>query len=166
MRPPGHSAAELAPAGPTEASAVSNAMICGMSTDAGHSGIVHWRRSVWNGARCEPVLVTLRPDGLQVRDRSLGTVLQADPRAVTGRLTRFGTLVLTVGARHYAFVGRGASLSAAPSAEQQRALEDTGHGAPGPVTAGGAVDQLLNGGAAALMRDWYARLAATGARLS
>ncbi|MEU4084666.1 hypothetical protein [Streptomyces aureus] len=103
-----------------------------MSTDTGHLGIVHWRRSVWNGARCEPVLVTLCPDGLRVRDRSLGTVLQADPRAVACRLTRLGTLVLTVGGRRYALVGRGASLSPAPSAEQQRALEDAGRGRPGP----------------------------------
>ncbi|MBK3639394.1 hypothetical protein [Streptomyces sp. MBT33] len=137
-----------------------------MSTDTGHSGIVHWRRSMWNGARCEPVLVSLHPGDLQVRDRSLGTVLQADPRAVTGRLTRLGTLVLTVEGRRYALVGRGASLSPAPSADQQRALEDTGSGSPSPAAASGAVDQLLNGGAAARMRDWHARLAAAGARLS
>jgi hypothetical protein len=141
-------------------------MIGGMSTDTGHSGIVHWRRSMWNGARCEPVLVTLCPDGLQVRDRSLGTVLQADPRAVTCHLTRLGTLVLTVDGRRYALVGRGASLSPAPSAEQQRALEDAGRGSPEPAAAGGAVDQLLNGGAAALMRDWYTRLTAAGAQLN
>jgi hypothetical protein len=140
-------------------------MICGMNTDTGHSGIVYWRRSVWNGARCEPVLVTLRPDGLQVRDRSLATVLQADPSAVTGRPTRLGTLVLTVEGQRYALVGRGASLSPAPSADQQRALEDAGPGSSGAAAAGGAVDQLLNGGAAARMRDWHARLAAAGARL-
>ncbi|MEU8591633.1 hypothetical protein AB0C59_32295 [Streptomyces sp. NPDC048664] len=137
-----------------------------MSTDTGHSGIVHWRRSVWNGARCEPVLVTLGPGGLHVRDRSLGTVLQADPRAVTGRLTRLGTLVLAVDGRRYAFVGRGASSSPTPSADQQRALENTGCGAPRSGAAGGAVDQLLNGGAAARMRDWHIRLAAAGARFS
>ncbi|WP_141746533.1 hypothetical protein [Streptomyces sp. LUP30] len=136
-----------------------------MSTDTGHSAIVHWRRSVWNGVRCEPVLVTLRPDSLHVRDRSLGTVVQADPRAVTGRLTRLGTLVLTVDGRRYALVGRGASLSPAPSTDQQQALEDAGHNSPPPGAAGSAVDQLLNGGAAARMRDWYTRLAAAGARL-
>ncbi|MEU5274839.1 hypothetical protein AB0G87_00320 [Streptomyces asoensis] len=137
-----------------------------MSTDTAHSGIVHWRRSLWNGARCEPVVVTLRPDSLHLRDRSLGTVVQVDPRAVTGRLTRLGTLVLTIDGRRYALVGRGASLSPAPSADQQQALNDSGHGAPSPGAAGGAVDQLLNGGAAARMRDWHARLAAAGARLS
>lgn len=141
-------------------------MIGGMSTDTGHSGIVHWRRSLWNGARCEPVLVTLRPGSLHVRDRSLGTVAHVDPHAVTGRLTRLGTLLLTIDGRRYALVGRGASLSPAPSTEQRQALEDAGHGAASPGAVGGAVDQLLNGGAAALMHDWHARLAAAGARLT
>lgn len=121
---------------------------------------------MWIGARCEPVLVTLRPDSLHVRDRSLVTVLQAAPGDVTGRLTRLGTLLLTVDGRRYALVGRGASLSPAPSADQQQALKDAGHGSPPPGVAGGAVDQMLNGGAAARMRDWYARLAAAGARLT
>ncbi|MDF3301454.1 hypothetical protein [Streptomyces tropicalis] len=137
-----------------------------MSSDTGHTGIVHWRRSVWNGARCEPVLVTLRPDGLRLQDRSLQTVLQADPRAVTGRLTRLGTLVLTVDGRRYALVGRGASLSPAPSAGQQRAVDGTRRETSEPAAAGGVVDALLNGGAAARMRAWHARLAAAGARLS
>ncbi|MFF7274908.1 hypothetical protein [Streptomyces griseorubiginosus] len=137
-----------------------------MSADTGHAAIVHWRRSIWNGARCEPVLLTLRPDGLQMQDRSLHTVLRAHPHTVTGRLTRLGTLLLTIDGRRYAFVGRGASLSPAPSPEQQRALADAGHGSPLPAAAGGAVDQLFNGGAGARMRDWHARLAAAGARLT
>lgn len=139
-------------------------MICGMSTDIGHSGIVYWRRSLWKGARCEPVLVTLRPDSLHVRDRSLGTVLEVDPRAVSARLSRLGALVLKADGRRCVLVGRGASLSPEPSADQQRALEHAGSGSPGPAAAGGAVDQLFNGGAAARMRDWHARLTAAGAR--
>ncbi|MGW2620725.1 hypothetical protein [Streptomyces sp. NPDC001500] len=137
-----------------------------MSTDTGHSGIVYWRRSLWNGARCEPVLVALRPDSLHIRDRSLSTVVQADPHGVSARLSRFGTLVLKADGRRYALVGRGASLSPAPSAEQQRASEHAGSRPGGPAGAGGAVDQLLNGGAAARMRDWYVRLTAAGARAS
>ncbi|MEU5633387.1 hypothetical protein ACH47C_16560 [Streptomyces rishiriensis] len=137
-----------------------------MSTDTGHSGIVYWRRSLWNGAHCEPLLVTLRPDSLHVRDRSLSTVLQVDPHAVSARLSRLGTLVLKADGRRYALAGRGASLSPAPSAEQQRASEHAGSGSRGPAASGGVVDQLLNGGAAARMRDWYARLIAAGARAS
>lgn len=136
-----------------------------MSTDTGHAAIVHWRRSIWNGARCEPVLLTLRPDGLRMLDRSLDTVLRADPHAVTGRLTRLGTLLLTIDGQRYALVGRGASLSPAPSADQQRALADAGPASALPASAGGAVDQVFNGGAGARMRDWHARLAAAGARL-
>ncbi|MFD8259071.1 hypothetical protein [Streptomyces griseoluteus] len=133
-----------------------------MSTGTGHAGIVYWRRSIWNGTRCQPVLATLRPGELHLRDRSLGTVLRVDPRTVTGRLTRLGTLVLTVEGRRWVFVGRGASVSPSPSAEQHRALEQAG---PGTAAAGGLMDALLNDGATALMRDWRTRLADAGARL-
>ncbi|WP_329296683.1 hypothetical protein [Streptomyces pseudovenezuelae] len=137
-----------------------------MSTDTGHAAIVHWRRSIWNGARCEPVLLTLRPDGLQMQDRFLATVLRTDAHSVTGRLTRLGTLLLTIDGRRYALVGRAASLSPAPSTDQKRALANACHGSPQPAAAGGAVDQVFNGGAGARMHDWHARLAAAGARLT
>lgn len=137
-------------------------MISGMSTQTGHTGIVYWRRSIWNGTRCQPVLATLRPGELHLRDRSLASVLRADPRTVTGRLTRFGTLVLAVDGRRWVLVGRGASVSPSPSAEQHRVLEQAG---PGTAAAGGLMDTLLNDGALALMRDWHNRLADAGARL-
>ncbi|MFI1166899.1 hypothetical protein ACH4UM_25700 [Streptomyces sp. NPDC020801] len=138
-----------------------------MNTDAEHTGIVYWRRSRWNGARCEPVLVSLVPGALWAGDRALAVVFEADPRTVTGRLTRLGTLLLTVDGRRYDLVGRGSSASPGPSAGQEQALADFAQrrGPCVPAVAGGAVDQLFNGGAAGRMRAWHQLLRAAGAQV-
>jgi hypothetical protein len=140
--------------------------MCRVSEHQQQAGIVYWRRSLWRGALCEPVLLVLDPTGLRAHDRSYQVVFQADPGTVGGRLTRFGTLRLHVEGRRYDLVGRGAAQSPAPSAEQVRNL-DALRRTEAPETAGtGAVDQLLNGGAAGRMRAWYLRLGTAGARLS
>ncbi|GGW77682.1 hypothetical protein GCM10010503_64340 [Streptomyces lucensis JCM 4490] len=109
-----------------------------------------------------PVVLTLAPGGVSARGRDGEVVFQGDPREVEGRLTRLGTLVVRVAGKRYALVGRGGDLSPAPSAGQVAAVEPfaTASGA-----GGGAVDQLLNGGAAGRMREWRDRFAAVGARL-
>ncbi|MFF8942198.1 hypothetical protein ACF1A5_07935 [Streptomyces sp. NPDC014864] len=48
-----------------------------MNTEAEHIGIVYWRRSLWNGARCEPLPVTLGAVVLRARDRASAVVFQA-----------------------------------------------------------------------------------------
>lgn len=148
-------------------------MICGMNTEAEHTGIVYWRRSLWNGARCEPLLVTLGPGALQARDRASTVVFQADPSTVTGRLTRLGTLLLTVDGRRYDLVGRGGSMSPEPSAEQEQALahftrrqvQQAPQAARTPAVTSGAVDQLLNEGAAGRMRAWQQMLRTAGGQM-
>jgi len=138
-------------------------MIGRMSEHAGYAGVVYWRRSLWNGARCVPVVLSLLPGELRAQDRDGKVVFQGDPRQVDGRLTRLGTLLVTVGGKRYALVGRGADLSPAPSAGQQAAVSAVRQ--PPAVTDGGAVDLLLNGGAAARMRAWHTWLGDAGARL-
>ncbi|MFC9287174.1 hypothetical protein [Streptomyces sp. NPDC057052] len=141
-----------------------------MSEQRQHAEIVHWRRSLWRGALCEPVLLVLTPIELRAHDRASRIVFRTSPAEVSGRLTRFGTLRLDVAGRRYDLVGRGAGLSPAPSAEQERdlaALRRSPASAPaGSTNSTGAVDQLLNAGAAGRMRAWYARLGTAGARLS
>ncbi|MGW5369911.1 hypothetical protein ACWER6_01975 [Streptomyces sp. NPDC004009] len=133
-----------------------------MGEDTGYAGIVYWRRSPWNGARCVPVLLSLLPGVVRVQDRDGRVVLQEDPRKVGGRLTRLGTLLVDAGGRRYALVGRGAVVSPGPSAGQQAAVSGF---RPPSAAGGGAVDLLLNGGAAARMRAWRTLLGEAGARL-
>lgn len=137
-------------------------MIGRMSEDAGHAGIVYWRRSPWNGARCVPVALSLLPGEFRAQDAVGNVVFQGDPREVGGRLTRLGTLLVDVDGRRYALVGRGGALSPEPSAGQQAAVSAF---RPPSAAAGGAVDLLLNGGAAARMRAWRTWLSEAGARL-
>ncbi|MFE3636846.1 hypothetical protein [Streptomyces sp. NPDC059168] len=133
-----------------------------MSEHAGHAGIVYWRRSPWNGARCVPVVLSLLPGELRAQDRDGKVVLRGDPREVEGRLTRLGTLLLDVGGRRYALVGRAGARSPAPSAGQQAAVSAFQRPS---APSGGALDHILNGGAAARMRAWHSRLGGAGARL-
>ncbi|MFF2198880.1 hypothetical protein [Streptomyces sp. NPDC058145] len=133
-----------------------------MSEHAGHAEIVYWRRSLWNGARCVPVVLSLLPGELRAQDREGTVVFQGDPRNVDGRLTRLGTLLINVEGKRYALVGRGSDLSPAPTAEQHAAV--SGCRPPADVS-GGAFDEILNGGAMARMRAWHTWLGGAGARL-
>ncbi len=137
-------------------------MIGRMSEYAVYAEIVYWRRSLWNGARCVPVVLSLFPGELRAQDRDGEVVIQGDPREVEGRLTRLGTLLITVRGERYALVGRGGGLSPVPSPEQRAAVSAFGASSP---AAGGAVDQVLNAGAGARMRAWHTRLGGAGARL-
>jgi len=137
-------------------------MIGRMSEHAGHAEIVYWRRSLWNGARCVPVVLSLLPGELRAQDREGTVVFQGDPRKVDGRLTRLGTLLINVEGKRYALVGRGSDLSPAPTAEQHAAVSGC---RPPSDGSGGAFDEILNGGAMARMRAWHTWLGGAGARL-
>ncbi|MFC4147734.1 hypothetical protein ACFO0M_15870 [Micromonospora mangrovi] len=130
-----------------------------------HASIVYWRRSRWNGARCEPILMTLHEGRLRARDRAGRELFAVAPGQVTGRLSRFGTLLLTVGGQAFHLVGRGGAQAPSPTAEQQRAYTDfrTRHPEPAPTDRPGLVDQLLNGAAAWRMRRWRDALGDAGA---
>ncbi|MEV4272998.1 hypothetical protein [Micromonospora aurantiaca (nom. illeg.)] len=92
--------------------------------DRSYAGIVYWRRSLWNGMRCVPVLLTLDEGRLRARDRRGAEVFAAPAGQVEARGTIVGTMLLTVGGHRYALVGVGATVSPAPSAEQRRRLDE------------------------------------------
>lgn len=130
-----------------------------------HSSIVYWRRSIWNGRRCVPVLMTLDQGWLRARDRAGAELFAVPAGQVSGRLSRLGTLLLTVGGRRYALVGRGSDISPDPSPEQRRAFADFWAHRPAPATGDGpgVLDQVFNGAAAWHTRTWRDALAAGGA---
>ncbi|MFF4652755.1 hypothetical protein [Streptomyces sp. NPDC001380] len=139
-----------------------------MVDEQAYASIVFWRRSRWNGARCEPLLMTLHGDRLRACDRDGGEVLTAAAGQVAARLSRLGTLTLTVGGHAYALVGRGGAQSPAPSSLQQEGcaafLAD--HPASAAPRRAGLLDQVLNGSAAAHMHTWADALAAAGAAVA
>ncbi|WFF05031.1 hypothetical protein O7622_18390 [Micromonospora sp. WMMD1076] len=92
--------------------------------DRSYAGIVYWRRSLWNGMRCVPVLLTLDEGRLRACDRRGAEVFAALAGQVEARGTIVGTMLLTAGGDRYALVGVGATVSPSPSAEQRRRLEE------------------------------------------
>ncbi|MEU7029111.1 hypothetical protein AB6O49_33665 [Streptomyces sp. SBR177] len=133
------------------------------------SGIMYWRRSLWNGFRCRPVLLTLENGRFRATDRRGDVVFDLPVTAVTGRLSRLGTLLLTLDGSRYDLVGRGSSVSPRPSRGQVEALAAfrarTGSAGPRAGGAAGVVDLAFNDGAGAVARDWRDTLGAAGAAL-
>ncbi|MBY8875897.1 hypothetical protein K7640_29120 [Micromonospora sp. PLK6-60] len=138
-----------------------------MTGRVAHASIVYWRRSIWIGRRCVPVAMTLDDGWLRARDAGGGELFAVPAGRVRGRLSRLGTLLLTVDGRRYALVGRGADNSPEPSAEQRRAVTAfwAVRPAPGPAGGPGLLDQIFNGSAAWHTRTWRDVLAAAGADL-
>lgn len=112
--------------------------------------------------------MTLHEGRLRSADRAGHELFAVAPAQVTGRLSRFGTLLLTVGGQTFHLVGRGGTQAPSPTAEQQRAYADfqARHPEPAPTDRPGVVDQLLNGAAAWRMRHWRDALHAAGAGLA
>ncbi|QLQ35602.1 hypothetical protein [Micromonospora robiginosa] len=135
-----------------------------MTPDVTLASVVYWRRSLWNGMRCVPVLMTLDQGWLRARDRDGAEVFAVPAGQVRGRLTRLSTLLLTVGGRRYAIVGRGSDVSPSPSADQRRELDEFwAHRAPPSGDGAGFLDLVFNGGASFHTRSWRDALARAGA---
>ena len=136
-----------------------------MSTSAPlHCSLPYWRKSKLNGYRCVPILMRLEAGRLVAHDRA-GKVIFDVPAATTrGRLTRFGTLVLAVKGHTFELVGRGSSVSPAPTMAQLQSVKEfwathTNEVSGGPST----LDALFNGAAVWHMRTWREALVAAGA---
>jgi len=84
---------------------------------------LYWRKSLWNGFACIPVI--LRLDGnfltLKTTDKTEWRVFISDTKF---RATAFGTMILTVNHRDYAFVATGAVVSKKFNEEQLAELND------------------------------------------
>ncbi|MFC0004456.1 hypothetical protein [Micromonospora siamensis] len=136
-----------------------------MINGVAHASIVYWRKSIWNGVRCVPVLMTLEQGWLRARDRAGAEVFAVPVGQVGGRLTRMRTLLLDVGGRRYALVGRGSSVSPDVSREQRQALDAfraARAAAPDATEGPGFVDAMFNERAAWNMRGWRDALVAAG----
>ncbi|MFI5835623.1 hypothetical protein ACIA5A_18290 [Micromonospora sp. NPDC051300] len=135
-----------------------------MNPDVSLASVVYWRRSLWNGTRCVPVLMTLDQGWLRARDRAGAEVFAVPAGQVQGRLSRLGTLLLTVAGRRYAIVGRGSDVSPSPSADQRRARDEFWAHRPEPGGDGpGFLDAVFNGAASFHTRSWRDALARAGA---
>ncbi|SBT42048.1 hypothetical protein GA0070611_1842 [Micromonospora auratinigra] len=108
--------------------------------------------------------MTLDQGWLRARDRAGADLFAVPAGQVSGRLTRLGTLLLTVQGTRYALVGRGSDISPDPSPQQRRECADFWARRPAPAAEGpGFLDMVFNGAAAWNTRTWRDALAAGGA---
>lgn len=81
--------------------------------------LLYWRKSMINGAKTVPVVVTMDSSGIfSMQDAAGVTVLSLPVQQASFRFTTMGTMVVTAQGRKYDVVGVGASLSPSPSPGQ------------------------------------------------
>lgn len=112
---------------------------------------LYWRKSLWNGFACIPVILRLDANTLTLKTRK-GIEWQVMISETKCRFTAFGTMIITVNQKEYAFVVAGATVSRSFSKEQLAELGQTNGqyavGADMAVRAGTAATTLGTGGAA------------------
>jgi hypothetical protein len=119
-----------------------------------YKSLLYWRRNLWNGSACVPVILTLEAGTLTMKNAE-GTVIFSEPQeGVVPRFTGWGTMVLTIQGKKYDFVGMPAADSPAVSDLQKAELSavkvgDTNKGLDvQPVVVSSAAASAVGGGAA------------------
>jgi hypothetical protein len=78
---------------------------------------VYWRRSKWNGRKCEPVILTVDQGRLRMSTAD-AVVFDVPCASVSAKFSRAWTMTVTVDGTGYDFVGRGSGISKAFTAAQ------------------------------------------------
>ena len=87
--------------------------------------LLYWRKNLWNGAQCVPVLLQLDADGqFSMRTADETTVFSVQLQEVQPRFTGWGTMILRINGKTYDLVGVGGTLSPSPAQWQLNALKD------------------------------------------
>lgn len=100
----------------------------------------YWRKNLWNGAACKPILMILEDGRLRSWNRDNVPLFDCPVTAVGAQLSKNGTLTLRLDDRKWAIVGRGAQISPSPTADQISSLQrfwQTHPDAPVPQAVGG-----------------------------
>jgi len=86
--------------------------------------LLYWRKSMINGARTVPVIVSMDSSGVfRMVDAAGVSVLSLPVQQASFRFTSMGTMVVTAQGRKYDLLGVGASLSPDPSPEQKAEMK-------------------------------------------
>jgi hypothetical protein len=124
-----------------------------------YKSLLYWRKNVWNGSACVPVILTLEDDTLMMKDDKEVVVFQAPISQVSKRFTQWGTMILEVGSKKYDIVGMPAQTSPAITDAQKAELSGLSDGSQGeglmdskPVTLGSAATDGVGGAAQTITR--------------
>jgi hypothetical protein len=112
--------------------------------NSAYKSLLYWRKNLWNGAACVPVVLTLEDEVLSMRAADGTTVFSEARDKITVRFTGWGTMLLVVAGKKYDVVGMPAATSPAISDAQKAELsglttEEARLEDKQPVVLGGAV---------------------------
>lgn len=109
--------------------------------------LLYWRKNLWNGAQCVPVILQLDDDGqFTMRTADKATVFSVQLKEVQPRFTGWGTMILRISDKTYDLVGAGGTLSPSPAQWQLDTLRNPADAA----TSEGAIAGSAGVGAAEL----------------
>lgn len=92
--------------------------------------LLYWRKNLWNGAQCVPVILQLDADGqFTMRTADEATVFSVQVQEVQPRFTGWGTMILRIEGKAYDLVGIGGTLSPRPAQWQLEAIKNPGDAA-------------------------------------
>lgn len=122
---------------------------------AAYKSLLYWRKNLWNGSACVPVILMLENDVLGMKAADDTIVFSEPVEKVAVKFTGWGTMILTVQGQKYDFVGMPAADSPAVSDAQKVELSGLNFETGGakakdaqPVILGSAAASAVGGGAA------------------
>ena len=105
---------------------------------------LYWRKNLWNGAATVPVILTFQDGHVTMSDKK-AEIFNVPINEIKGRITLLGTLILTIGDKHYDFVGTGSGISSQFSPEQQAVLLGSNQNGATNATKAGTIGAAGNG---------------------
>lgn len=85
-------------------------------------GGLFWRRSIWNGSKCDPVILATDTSRLWLKNAAEETVFSVPCGEARVRFSKLNTMFITANGQKYAFVGAPAQLSKSFSSGQLEEL--------------------------------------------
>lgn len=90
--------------------------------DSAYKSLLYWRKNLWNGSDCVPVILALENGTLSMKTADDVVVFSEPIGQVAVQFTGWGTMVLTLAGRKYDIVGMPAATSPAISDLQKAEL--------------------------------------------
>lgn len=123
-----------------------NNTISTTSNNDAYKSLLYWRKNLWNGSDCVPIILVLEDNILTVKDADGANVFSTPLHDVVVNFTGWGTMTLTVSGKKYDIVGMPAATSPQISELQKAELSgltpnETGQHTSDtqPIALGGAV---------------------------
>jgi hypothetical protein len=106
---------------------------------------IYWRKSLWNGAKTVPSILTLR-NGMVSLKSAKEIAFEAPIGSISAHMTPFKTLVIMANGKKFDINGAGAGISPQFNEEQKRELANQTAGASTNQATGGLGTNALGAG--------------------